>query len=83
MNPVNEFPGQGYPGNGWNRVLVYAGEVAFDDPDAFPAYRVACVMARYELNGNYREPASGRVRLQNEDFIPLEEFDAERDCIWP
>jgi hypothetical protein len=72
-----------YPGNGWNRVLVYAGEVAFDDPDAFPAIRVACVMARFEPDGTYREPASGRVRLRDDDFVPLEELDVETDCRWP
>lgn len=75
--------GDGLPGNGWNRILVYAGEVAFDDPDAFPAYRVACVMARYEPLGDYREPASGRVPLRDEDFVPLEDFDADRDCLFP
>lgn len=72
-----------YPGNGWNRILLFAGEVAFDDPDAFAAYRVACVMAAYEPDGDLKEPPSGQFTLVDSNFVSAEDFDADRDCIWP
>ncbi|MBW2278728.1 MAG: hypothetical protein JRF63_14650, partial [Deltaproteobacteria bacterium] len=73
-----------YPGNGWNRVFIFFGEVSFDDPDSFASYRVACVMAQYEPEGNYKNPPSGRVRLTDADFYDArEEFDADTHCIWP
>ena len=73
-----------YPGNGWNRVLIFFGEVSFDDPESFASYRVACVMARYEPEGNYKSPPSGRVTLTDADFVDArEEFDADTHCIWP
>lgn len=72
-----------YPGDGWNRVLIYAGEVAFDDPRAFARYRVACVMASYSPDGNFKSPPSGQVRLKSSDFKLATDFDAERDCIYP
>ncbi len=71
------------PGNGWNRVLVYAGEGAFDEPGAFAGWRVACVDARYELAGDRKTPPSGVVRLGDEDFVELVDFDAARDCRRP
>lgn len=72
-----------YPGNGWNRILFYIGEVSFDDPNAFPSYRVACVMVRYEPEGNYRNPPSGRILLNEKDFVSTAKFDAAKNCIWP
>ncbi len=81
--PSPENPDATFPGNGWNRILVYAGEVAFDDPDSFPSYRVACIMMGYSADGDLRNPPSGRIRLTEEDFIPAGEFDASRHCIWP
>ncbi|MEM1414339.1 MAG: VWA domain-containing protein [Myxococcota bacterium] len=72
-----------YPGNGWNRVLVYASETSFDDPEAVGDYRVACVMVRYEPDGNFKNPPSGRLRLTDEDFADAELFDPDTDCIWP
>ncbi len=72
-----------YPGNGWNRILLYAGEVAFDDPGAFARYRVACVMARYNPDGNYKNPPSGRMRLEELDFVEVADFDPDRDCKIP
>jgi hypothetical protein len=72
-----------YPGNGWNRILYFIGEVSFDDPNAFPSYRVACVMVRYEPEGNYRNPPSGRILLDEKDFVSTAKFDAAKDCIWP
>ncbi|MEM1348820.1 MAG: hypothetical protein AAGI01_09710, partial [Myxococcota bacterium] len=77
------FDKESYPGNGWNRVLVYAGEVSFDDPQAFASYRVACVMARYNPDGNLKEPPSGRILLQESDFVEVENFEPERDCTYP
>ncbi len=72
-----------YPGDGWNRILIYAGEVAFDDPRAFARYRVACVMASYSPDGNFKSPPSGRVRLSSADFIPAQDFDADVHCRYP
>ena len=72
-----------YPGDGWNRVLIYAGEVAFDDPRAFARYRVACVMASYSPQGNLKSPPSGQVRLNSQDFKLAAEFNPDRDCVYP
>jgi len=69
-----------YPGNGWNRVLVFAGEVAFDDPTSFASYRVACVMARYNPAHGYKVPASGRIKLLEEDFVEVPTFDPKMHC---
>lgn len=81
--PTVDNPTAVYPGNGWNRVLVYIGEVSFDDPDAFAAYRIACVMAAYEVDGNLKSPPSGLVQLQDEDFHDASTFDPDQHCIWP
>ena len=72
-----------YPGNGWNRILVYAGEVAFDDPSSFASYRVACIMASYNPEGNFKNPPSGRVKLSEDDFVEVRDFDPDKHCIWP
>jgi hypothetical protein len=73
--------GQGSTGR--NRVLLVAGEVPFDDRDRFPRYRVGCVEADFVREGGYRDPPSGRVRLTDEAFVDLSEFDADRDCVRP
>lgn len=72
-----------YPGNGWNRILLFAGEVAFDAPGSFAGYRVACVMASYYPDGNYKNPPSGRVSLTEGDFVDVDEFDPDEHCIYP
>jgi len=72
-----------YPGNGWNRILVWVGEVPFDDPDAVAFYRIACTMAFYDPDGNLRNPPSGRLRFQEADFVEASEFDADVHCKWP
>ncbi|MFB6263788.1 MAG: VWA domain-containing protein [Bradymonadaceae bacterium] len=72
-----------FPGNGWNRILIYAGEVAFDDPSSFAAYRVACTMASYNPDGELKNPPSGRVQLSEEDFVSIREFEPTEDCNWP
>lgn len=73
----------GYPGNGWNRILVYAGEVAFDDASAFPAYRVACVMVGYNPERGLKNPPSGRIRLREDNFVEVSDFDPDIHCIMP
>jgi len=78
QNPLNQRPG-----NGWNRILVYAGEVAFDDPATFANYRVACVEASYQLKGDYKNPPSGRMHLEPSDFHDVRSFDPDRDCLTP
>ncbi len=72
-----------YPGNGWNRIYFYAGEVAFDDPEAFARYRIACVQAAYNPDGNVRNPPSGRFALTEEDFHDVLEFDPDVHCRMP
>lgn len=81
---------------GWNRVLLFAGQVPFDDPEAFARYLVACVDARYvcsldpelaelgECDGNFKEPPSGHYQVQPEQFVPLADFDPRLHCqeVW-
>lgn len=81
--PTLNREGDGYPGNGWNRILLYAGEVPFDDPNSFATFRVACVMAQYNPEGNFKSPPSGRVSLTEADFIPIGEFDPDVHCTLP
>lgn len=80
--PPIESP-EGRLGDGKNRILVFAGEVAFDDPDAFADFRVACVEPRFFQPGNYKNPPSGKLVLVESDFVPLRGFDLERDCRRP
>jgi len=72
-----------YPGDSWNRILLYAGEVAVDDPNSFATYRVACVMARYDPRNNYRDPPSGEVQLDESDFVEVRNFEPDEHCVWP
>ncbi len=72
-----------FPGNGWNRVLLFAGEVAFDAPDSFASYRIACVEARYRAEGDIKDPPSGRMTLEPEDFVTATEFDPAVHCRRP
>jgi len=72
-----------YPGNGWNRIYIFAGEVAFDDPNAFASYRMACVMAAYHPDGGIKNPPSGRIRLTEADFVEVSDFDPDTHCIFP
>jgi hypothetical protein len=73
--------GQGY--TGYNRVLVFVGEVPFDDPESYARFRVGCVEGGYRSDGNYKTPPSGSVRLRDEDFVALRAFDPDLDCIPP
>ncbi|MDJ0764043.1 MAG: VWA domain-containing protein [Myxococcota bacterium] len=73
--------GQGF--SGLNRVLIYAGEVPFDDHESYARFRVACVTASYESAGNYKNPPSGLVQIGNAHFVPIATFDPMRDCIPP
>lgn len=70
-------------GDGKNRILVWAGEVAFDDPDAYARFRVACVEPRFAQPGNFKSPPSGKLRLVEDDFVDVGAFDPERDCRRP
>lgn len=73
----------GLLGGGLNRVLLFAGEVAFDDPQAFARFRVACVAVRYREPGAYKDPPSGKVKLVDSDFVDVRDFDIGRDCVTP
>ena len=82
--------------NGWNRILIYAGQVPFDDPEAYARFLVACVEARYvcsldpelaaigECNDNFKEPPSGHYLVDPEQFVPLADFDPRLHCqdVW-
>ncbi|MBA2665270.1 MAG: VWA domain-containing protein [Bradymonadaceae bacterium] len=81
--PTMSNPDAVYPGNNWNRVLLYAGEVPFDDPRASGRFRFACVMVNYNPDGSYKNPPSGRVRLSEADFVEVGTFDPDLHCIWP
>lgn len=81
--PTLETAEDTYPGNGWNRLFIYAGEVAFDDPNAYAIYRIACVYASYNPSGNYKNPPSGRIQLKEADFVEVSDFDPETHCRFP
>lgn len=81
--PTRQNPRAQYPGNGWNRILLYAGEVPFDDPTASGRFRFACVMANYNPDGDYKNPPSGRIHLTEENFVTVKEFDPDVHCLWP
>jgi hypothetical protein len=81
---------------GWNRILIYAGQVPFDDPDAYARFLVACVEARYVCSydednlaagvcdANFKEPPGGLYQVDPEQFVPLNEFDPRLHCqqVW-
>ncbi|MBN2718854.1 MAG: VWA domain-containing protein [Deltaproteobacteria bacterium] len=73
--------GQGF--TGYNRVLIFAGEVPFDDPQSYARFRVACVAANFVADGNYKNPPSGHVELEPQKFVLLSEFDPDVDCVVP
>ena len=73
--------GQGFSGS--NRILIFAGEVPFDDPESFARYRVACVEAKFVYDGNYKLPPDGRATVEDADFVPLAEFNPEANCKAP
>ncbi|MFT7623466.1 MAG: hypothetical protein ACI9WU_002649 [Myxococcota bacterium] len=75
--------GADFPGDGWNRILIFAGEVAFDAPGGSAAFRIGCVEARYRSGGDIKDPPSGRMALEEEDFVPAAEFDPELHCVRP
>ncbi len=73
--------GQGY--NGRNRVLLYFGEVPLDDFETYARYRVGCVEAAVQRDGNYRNPPSGVIELNDDKIVPLAEFDPAVHCVTP
>jgi hypothetical protein len=73
--------GQGY--SGFNRILVFAGEVPFDDLESYQRFRVACAEASFKFEGNYKNPPSGLARITDADFVELSVFDPEVHCIPP
>ncbi len=78
---TNGPAGQGASGK--NRILIFAGEVPFDDPESHARFRVACVEATFKYEGNYKNPPSGLVRVTDNDFVSLDAFSPELDCIPP
>ncbi len=56
---------------GFNDVMVYAGQVPYDDPDDHGTFRVACVRVRYiprDSEPDLKYPPSGRVEFEQKDF---------------
>lgn len=66
--------------DGWNRILLFAGEAAYDDPGAFARFRVACVDARYDLALDARLPEEGVMTLDDDDFRPVADFRPDEHC---
>jgi len=86
--PTSGPAAQGY--SGANRVLVYVGEVPFDDLESYARFRVGCVEARYWTAVNedgeqvqYKDPPGGRMKLADEDFVDIDAFDPTTDCRKP
>jgi len=86
--PTTGPAAQGYSGS--NRVLIYAGEVPFDDLQSYARFRVGCVAARYwtavDDKGElvqYRDPPGGKMTLTDEDFVDLATFDPATNCVQP
>ncbi len=83
-NPDARPDARGVHGAATNRILVFAGEVAFDDPQAYAGFRVACVEARYwGPPEDFKDPPSGKIRLTEDDFVAAGSFDPTRDCRGP
>lgn len=55
---------------GYNEILVYFGEGPADDPSDFGKWRAACVRADY-VAPSYKNPATGKVTLTDENFKEL------------
>ncbi|MBN2498228.1 MAG: VWA domain-containing protein [Deltaproteobacteria bacterium] len=56
---------------GYNDILVYAGQIPLDEPDDFGTYRVACARVRYVPRypePDLKYPPQGEVRLELKDF---------------
>ncbi len=66
-------------GQGKNRVMIFAGEQSFDEPETYAGWRIACVEGSYAVEGDRKTPI-GRVRLADEDFVPSETFDPAVHC---
>ncbi len=64
-NPMDPMDRRG----GWNRILLWAGEVPFDDAKENGTYQVACVQARYFNNGD-KLPPNGRIELPRDAWHP-------------
>ena len=75
LMPTDLDPAARGLGGGRNRILFFAGEQAFDEPQAYAGWRIACVEATYDANGDIKDPPSGRIRVEDVDFVPSEDFD--------
>jgi len=56
---------------GYNDIMVYAGQVPQDDPDDYGTFRVACARARYiprYPEPDIKYPPSGRIEFEQSDF---------------
>ncbi len=56
---------------GYNDIMVYAGQVPQDDPDDYGTFRVACARTRYiprYPEPDIKYPPSGVVRFEQKDF---------------
>jgi len=81
LPPIQSPVGQ--LGDGNNRILIYAGEVSFDDPNGFADFRIACLEPRFVMPGNYKDPPSGKLVLTEADFHLVRDFDPTRHCVRP
>lgn len=60
------------PVGGWNRVMLWAGQVPFDDVSENGTFQVACVQARYYDSGD-KYPPTGRIEVPREAWVPASE----------
>ena len=72
--PTQSNPEGNDVGDGKNRILFFAGERSFDEPNVFAGWRIACVEGTYQVEGDRKTPLSGRMELTDEDFVSAEEF---------
>ena len=77
---------------GWNRIMVYVGQVPQDAPLDYGEFRIGCVQARFVRARDFKMPASGHVTLPEEAFRRSSNpdnpedpdvFDLTRDCVVP
>lgn len=73
------LPGAADAGGGWNRILLWAAQVPFDDPGEHGSWKAACVEARYFDNGD-KYPPTGRIEVPRSAWRRAGEMPA---CIRP
>jgi hypothetical protein len=58
---------------GYNDIMLYFGEGPADDPRDYGKFKAACVRAQY-VEPDYKDPADGKVKLEETDFLDLHQL---------